>query len=160
VDYGDGFALLDPAREPEGLDLVFAVTAHEVAHQWWGGGRLQPARVEGVGFLIESMATYSATQALIPDGTDVLITHGPPVGIGDRSDDAVRAGCADLLVAVSRVKPLLHLFGHIHPDGGCWPEADTCFANVTTWEGLRKASVFDLDVTTRRVTPVSVPPAE
>ncbi|HWI24357.1 MAG TPA: M1 family aminopeptidase, partial [Lysobacter sp.] len=64
VDYGDGFALLDPAREPEGLDLVFAVTAHEVAHQWWGGGRLQPARVEGAGFLIESMATYSATQVV------------------------------------------------------------------------------------------------
>ena len=64
VDYGDGFALLDPASEPEGLDLVFAVTAHEVAHQWWGGGRLQPARVEGVGFLIESMATYSAMQVV------------------------------------------------------------------------------------------------
>ena len=64
VDYGDGFALLDPASEPAGLNLVFAVMAHEVAHQWWGGNRLAPARVEGVGFLIESMATYSATQVL------------------------------------------------------------------------------------------------
>lgn len=71
VDYGDGFALLDPAVEAGGLDLVFAVTAHEVAHQWWGGTRLWPARVEGAGLLIESMATYSATQvveaALGPD---------------------------------------------------------------------------------------------
>lgn len=98
--------------------------------------------------------------AAIPGGTDVLVTHGPPAGIGDRSDDAARAGCADLLEAVRRVRPLLHLFGHIHPDGGCWQEGDTCFANVTTWEGIRKASVFDLDVETRRVTPVSVPPAE
>jgi hypothetical protein len=64
VDYGDGFALLDPASEPEGLELVFAVTAHEVAHQWWGGGRFSPARVEGAGLLIESMATYSATQVV------------------------------------------------------------------------------------------------
>ncbi|QSX79749.1 ABC transporter permease/M1 family aminopeptidase [Agrilutibacter solisilvae] len=64
VDYGDGFALLDPARAPGGLDLVFAVTAHEVAHQWWGGLRLTPARVEGAGLLTESMATYSATQVL------------------------------------------------------------------------------------------------
>jgi ABC-type transport system involved in multi-copper enzyme maturation permease subunit len=71
VDYGDGFARLDPAADPDGTNLVFAVAAHEVAHQWWGGVRLAPARVEGVGFLIESMATFSATQvvekALGPD---------------------------------------------------------------------------------------------
>jgi predicted phosphohydrolase len=98
--------------------------------------------------------------ALIPTGTDVLITHGPPAGIGDRSDDAARAGCADLLAAVGRIRPLLHLFGHIHPDGGCWLRDGTCFANVTTWEGVRKASVFDLDVPSRQVTVVSVPPPE
>jgi len=71
VDYGDGFALLNPGSEPRDLDLVFAVTAHEIAHQWWGGGHFSPARVEGAGLLIESMATYSATQvveqALGPD---------------------------------------------------------------------------------------------
>jgi len=64
VDYGDGFALLDPATKDGGLDLVTAVTAHEVAHQWWGGNRFRPARVEGAGLLIESMATYSATQVV------------------------------------------------------------------------------------------------
>ena len=64
VDYGDGFALLNPAAAPEGVDLVYAVTAHEVAHQWWGGQNFYPARVEGAGVLVESMATYSATQVL------------------------------------------------------------------------------------------------
>ncbi len=64
IDYGDGFTLLDPSRERGGLDLVFAVTAHEIGHQWWGGQRLSPAYAEGVGLLIESMATYSATQAV------------------------------------------------------------------------------------------------
>jgi predicted phosphohydrolase len=97
---------------------------------------------------------------LIPTGTDVLITHGPPAGIGDRSDDAVRAGCADLLEVVHRLRPRLHLFGHIHPDGGCWQRDGICFANVTTWEGIRKASVFDLDVTAREVALVSIPPPE
>ncbi|MCC8362137.1 hypothetical protein LK996_03485 [Lysobacter sp. A6] len=63
VDYGDGFSLLDPARESGGLDLVFVVTAHEVAHQWWGQ-KLAPARVEGAGLLVESLATYSATQVV------------------------------------------------------------------------------------------------
>lgn len=64
VDYGDGFALLNPSTKDGGLDLVTAVTAHEVAHQWWGGNRFRPARVEGIGLLIESMATYSATQVM------------------------------------------------------------------------------------------------
>lgn len=64
VDYGDGFALLNPATKDGGLDLVTAVIAHEVGHQWWGGNRLHPARVEGAGLLIESVATYSATQVV------------------------------------------------------------------------------------------------
>ena len=64
VDYGDGFALLNPATKDGGLDLVTAVAAHEVAHQWWGGNRFRPAHVEGAGLLIESMATYSATQVV------------------------------------------------------------------------------------------------
>lgn len=64
IDYGEGFALLDPADGEGGLDLVYAVTAHEIAHQWWGGRRFDPARVEGVGLLIESMATYSAIQVV------------------------------------------------------------------------------------------------
>ncbi|HSD17596.1 MAG TPA: ABC transporter permease subunit [Thermomonas sp.] len=64
VDYGDGFALLNPATKDGGLDLVTAVTAHEVAHQWWGGNRFRPAHAEGAGLLVESMATYSATQVV------------------------------------------------------------------------------------------------
>lgn len=32
-----------------------------------------------------------------PEGLDVLITHGPPLGVGDRTVRNVSAGCADLL---------------------------------------------------------------
>jgi predicted phosphohydrolase len=98
--------------------------------------------------------------ALIPAGIDVLITHGPPFGIGDGTDEPVRQGCRDLLVAVQRVRPLLHLFGHIHQDGGCWREDGICFANVTTWEGMRGPTVLDVDVALREVVAIRVPPAE
>jgi Icc-related predicted phosphoesterase len=98
--------------------------------------------------------------ALIPAGIDVLITHSPPHGIGDRSSDAGRAGCADLLAAVRRVRPALHLFGHIHPDGGCWQVGETLFANVTTWEGMRGPTVLDVDAAARRVVVLRVPPPE
>jgi len=55
----------------------------------------------------------------IPDGTDVLITHGPPKGILDQSysRDGVyeRCGCNALKKHVLyRVKSKLMCFGHIH----------------------------------------------
>jgi predicted phosphohydrolase len=98
--------------------------------------------------------------ALIPDGIQVLITHGPPWGIGDRCDDLERAGCEELLKAVQRVRPWLHLFGHIHPDGGFWREQGIAYANVTTWECEREATVIDVDVASGKVIPIQVPVAE
>jgi len=97
--------------------------------------------------------------ALIPPDTDVLVTHGPPQGFGDRSPVGGRFGCDDLLTAVRQTQPLLHLFGHIHQDGGLWRDGKTCFANVTTWECERGATVVDVDPMTKAVTDVTVPPA-
>ncbi|KAI1129176.1 ser/Thr protein phosphatase family protein [Nemania abortiva] len=53
----------------------------------------------------------------IEDNTDIVITHGPPLGIMDRTYQG-RAGCANLFKAVARVRPLLHCFGHIHEEWG------------------------------------------
>ena len=92
----------------------------------------------------------------IPAGLDVLITHGPPEGLGDRSPVGGRAGCADLRRRIAEVQPRLHLFGHIHQDGGVWHEGATVFANVTTWECERAPTVIDLDA--QAITPVVVPP--
>lgn len=51
----------------------------------------------------------------IPDGVDVLITHGPPHGILDAAADGHLCGCPDLRDTITqRVKPRLHIFGHIH----------------------------------------------
>ena len=51
----------------------------------------------------------------IPEDTDVLITHTPPVGYGDLCSTGIRAGCVDLLMSVQqRVKPKYHIYGHIH----------------------------------------------
>ena len=63
------------------------------------------------------------------------------------------------LAAVQRVRPLLHLFGHIHEDGGFWRKDGICFANVTTWDGGRKPTVFDLDAAARTIREISIPPA-
>jgi ABC-2 type transport system permease protein len=59
VDYGDDFSLLNSG--PADLDLVFAVVAHETAHQWWGM-QVGPAPIEGSGLLVEGLATYTAIE--------------------------------------------------------------------------------------------------
>lgn len=99
----------------------------------------------------------AAKWSRIPAGLDVLITHGPPAGIGDRSSYEGRSGCDDLRARVDEVAPRVHMFGHIHEDGGAWQRGPTLFANVTTWECERAATVIDLEPT--RVTTFFVPPS-
>ncbi len=84
---------------------------------------------------------------LIPQGIDVLVTHGPPEGLGDRCWDGRRVGCADLLRHLHRVRPQVHLFGHIHEDRGQFQLGDCRVINCSTAEGA--ASVVVLDVTPR-----------
>jgi ABC-type transport system involved in multi-copper enzyme maturation permease subunit len=55
----EGFFLLNTQADERGFDLVTAVVAHEVAHQWWGN-QLKQAYVEGAGLITESLAWYSA----------------------------------------------------------------------------------------------------
>ncbi|MEZ4221991.1 MAG: metallophosphatase domain-containing protein [Polyangiaceae bacterium] len=83
--------------------------------------------------------------SLIPDAVDVLVTHSPPVGIGDNTKTNGRQGCEDLLARIEQVRPRLHLFGHIHEDGGAWRVGETTHANVTTWECERAPTVIDLE---------------
>ncbi|KAL9578429.1 MAG: hypothetical protein Q9212_005725 [Teloschistes hypoglaucus] len=54
----------------------------------------------------------------IPHGTDIVITHGPPLGLFDMTHDRRRAGCAELFAAVERARPRIHCFGHIHEGWG------------------------------------------
>jgi hypothetical protein len=56
---------------------------------------------------------------MIPDDTDVLVTHGPAHGTLDKAMDGYSCGCHDLKEAVARIKPRLHCFGHIHFSYGC-----------------------------------------
>ncbi len=54
----------------------------------------------------------------IPQGTDILITHGPMHQILDANSDGHTCGSYSLREAVDRVKPRFHVFGHIHEQGG------------------------------------------
>lgn len=67
----------------------------------------------------------------IPLDTDVLVTHGPPYGIRDLCDSG-HVGCEELAIAVARVKPRLHIFGHIHEGYGKEYRDGTLFLNASS----------------------------
>ncbi|KAF2655590.1 Metallo-dependent phosphatase [Lophiostoma macrostomum CBS 122681] len=55
----------------------------------------------------------------IPADTDILITHTPPRFHQDlASSDSRHLGCKALLEEVWRVRPKLHVFGHVHASRG------------------------------------------
>jgi Icc-related predicted phosphoesterase len=70
--------------------------------------------------------------ALIPDNTDILITHGPPKGILDLCPDGFQAGCEELFKRVMVVKPKIHVFGHIHFSYGVKHFDGITFVNAST----------------------------
>ncbi len=68
---------------------------------------------------------------IIPNNTDILITHGPPFGIGDKTVYQSNVGCEDLLEKVAVLKPKIHVFGHIHEDYGIKEKNGTKFINAS-----------------------------
>lgn len=69
---------------------------------------------------------------LIPEGTDVLITHGPPHGILDFTvHDQKPVGCPKLLDKIKQIKPKVHVFGHIHEGMGMQEIDGTTFINAS-----------------------------
>lgn len=67
---------------------------------------------------------------LVPQNTDVLITHGPPFGKLDTTTNNYRTGCEDLLKTVQKIKPKYHIFGHIHEAYGMIYDENTTFVNA------------------------------
>lgn len=63
---------------------------------------------------------------------DIMMTHGPPKGVLDlvyQGRMTAHVGCDALMTAVSRARPLLYCFGHIHEGYG---------AELISWEDEKK----------------------
>ena len=86
--------------------------------------------------------------ALIPVATDVLVTHGPPIGILDRTFTGEAVGCEELRLAIRRVRPRVHVFGHIHEGYGTELVDGTLFVNASictlSYRPTNPAIVVDL----------------
>jgi Icc-related predicted phosphoesterase len=115
-----GLKVYGSPYSPRFFDWAFNLDEHELAPKW----------------------------ALIPDDTDILVTHGPPFGILDRTREGRDVGCAHLLARVQQVKPRIHAFGHIHEGYGMKKKHGTTFVNASVmtrdYDPLNRAIVCKL----------------
>ena len=79
---------------------------------------------------------------MIPDDTDILITHGPPRHMLDLCPDGLPGGCDDLLIRVQELNIKHHIFGHIHSPHGQIKYGATWFHNVSLLDDTYKV-VFE-----------------
>ena len=88
----------------------------------------------------------------VPEDTDVLITHGPPFGYGDLTDEngygpSEHVGTPQCLSAIKRVAPRITVTGHIHEAYG--------YYSISTPK--RIAPVFNVSHNTVRYEPINAP---
>ena len=85
----------------------------------------------GDDFAFQYQRGEDAWSSTIPSSTDILITHTPP---SHHLDLPVGLGCEHLLKEVWRVRPRVHVFGHIHAGSGrenvFWNEGQKSYERV------------------------------
>src|SRR4029077_8097489 len=63
IPYSEAIGFIARLGDPQDIDYPFYVTAHEVAHQWWGH-QLVGADARGATMLSETLAQYSAMMVM------------------------------------------------------------------------------------------------
>ena len=70
----------------------------------------------------------------IPSDTDILITHPPPYGMGDKANCSLKGHCGAKFLrkeVEDRIKPIYHLFGHIHEGSGVYKKNNITYINCS-----------------------------
>ncbi len=63
IPFSEAIGFIMDIDDEKDVDMAFYVTAHEVAHQWWGL-QLEAANVQGQHMILETLAQYSAMMVL------------------------------------------------------------------------------------------------
>jgi ABC-2 type transport system permease protein len=63
VPYSEGIGFISNYEDPEKIDMVTYVTAHEIGHQWWAH-QIIGARMQGMTLLSETLAQYTALMVM------------------------------------------------------------------------------------------------
>lgn len=81
---------------------------------------------------------------MIPEDTEILLTHGPPMGIGDEVTNVMgtsynppqHVGCEELLKRIKETQIKLHVSGHIHEGRGHHYEGPVTYVNASSLDRM------------------------
>lgn len=116
---------------------IFVVGNHDLC--LWDAERIEdlPTNVhflQDCGVTIDGIKffglAYNHPEELIPDGTDIVVTHEPPVMILDE-EIGTHWGNAPIRNRILSVKPRYHLFGHAHASYGILKQEGIVFSNAS-----------------------------
>lgn len=139
----------DVARRllPEGVEYLEDSGATVAGLKFWG----TPVTPEfGIGWAFNRERGFAIRQhwRMIPTGTDVVITHGPPNGILDEVGRE-HVGCEELRQRLDDVCPRLTVFGHIHSGYGRRDIGDLTFINASVcnerYRPVNEPQVVDIE---------------
>ena len=130
LSFEDSFPFWKKESERRGIILLNDSGCEVEGIKIWGSP-IQPAFCDWA-FNRERGADIKRHWDLIPDDTDVLVTHGPPYKILDLCPDGTTVGCVDLLKKIQQTKIKLHVFGHIHMSQGHEYVGDKTYVNASS----------------------------
>lgn len=85
---------------------------------------------------------YTNNYHKIPNGVDILLTHGPPFQVLDRTKYGRWGSSKELRKAIERTKPKVHLFGHVHEQRGKWRRVGSSLQGGVEYQPSNNGKVF------------------
>ena len=83
----------------------------------------------------EKYPLLDSKYGLVPNGVDILVSHGPPFGILDRNGQGDNCGSHSLLRAIESRAPKYSIFGHIHEGAGMVSHKGNFCCNAASLDG-------------------------
>lgn len=131
-------------------NCIYLIDSHVTIHGIKIYGSPFQPKLGNMAFNLNRGAQLKRVWDKIPEDTNILLTHTPPLGYGDRTFFGKHVGCEELAKAVKRIKPQIHVFGHIHEGYGIYSDGNTIFMNSSTctllYDALHEPLVFDVRI--------------
>lgn len=90
IPFSEALGFILDINDETDVDMAFYITAHEVAHQWWGM-QVQAANVQGRNMILETLAQYSALMVLKENYADEKVEQFLQLQLQLYKDNRIRS---------------------------------------------------------------------
>lgn len=95
IPFSEAIGFVMNIDDEKDVDMAFYITAHEVAHQWWGL-QLEAANVQGQNMILETLAQYSAIMVLKEKYPDKKVQQFLKFQLDEYTEDNLKSSKKEL----------------------------------------------------------------